>query len=90
MLKNYDGEQSLNIGLGEDVSIAEFARLVAEAIGYKGEIVLDTSKPDGMPRKLVDVARLSALGWKAKTSLRDGLALAYRSFLDEAGHRREN
>ena len=89
VLKNHDGEEALNIGLGEDVSIAEFARVVAETIGYKGEIVYDTGKPDGMPRKLVDVSRLSALGWRAKTSLREGLALAYRDFLTEAGRHRE-
>jgi GDP-L-fucose synthase len=80
-LKSYSGDGILNIGIGEDISIAEFARLVAETVGYKGNIRFDTSKPDGTPRKLVDTSRMSALGWRATTTLRDGLALAYRSFL---------
>jgi GDP-L-fucose synthase len=84
VLKNYDGEGILNIGLGSDISIAEFAREVALVIGYTGAISFDTSKPDGTPRKLVDTARLTALGWQAKTDLRTGIALAYADFLTRA------
>ena len=89
ILENYDGDQHLNIGLGEDVSIAEFARLVADTVGYEGGIVFDARKPDGTPRKLVDTSRLTALGWRARTSLREGLSLAYRHFLAEDVDRRE-
>ena len=89
VLENYDGDQHLNIGLGEDVSIADFARLVAHTVGYEGEIVFDARKPDGTPRKLVDTSRLTALGWRARTSLREGLSLAYRHFLAEDVGRRE-
>jgi GDP-L-fucose synthase len=89
VLENYDGDQHLNIGLGEDVSIADFARLVAHTVGYEGEIVFDARKPDGTPRKLVDTSRLTALGWRARTSLREGLSLAYRHFLAEDVDRRE-
>jgi GDP-L-fucose synthase len=80
VLKNYSGSQFLNIGFGEDLTIAEFARTVAEVVGFRGEIVYDTAKPDGTPRKLLDVSRLSALGWKAKVLLREGLEKAYADF----------
>src|SRR6266566_1718948 len=80
-LKNYSGPEFLNIGVGQDMSIAEFARTVADVVGYGGKITYDALKPDGTPRKLVDVSRLSALGWKAKVSLRDGLRDAYADFL---------
>jgi GDP-L-fucose synthase len=88
VLKNYDGDQHLNIGLGQDVSITDFASLVAQTVGYAGEIVFDTGEPDGTPRKLVDTSRLAALGWRAQTSLRDGLSLAYLHFLAEGVNRR--
>ena len=84
VLKNYSDAQFVNIGFGEDITIAEFARLVAEIVGFRGEIVYDTSKPDGTPRKLLDVSRLSANGWKAKVPLREGLAKAYDDFLTRA------
>ncbi len=71
----------VNIGVGEDVTIRELAELVKATVGYQGEIVLDTSKPDGTPRKLMDVSRLKALGWVPSTSLGDGMAEAYRSFM---------
>lgn len=71
----------INVGAGEDQSIAELAALVAEVIGYRGEFVYDASKPDGTPRKLLDVSRLAALGWKAHTPLRAGIDLAYRDFV---------
>lgn len=84
VLKNYSGSQFINIGLGKDLTIAEFARTVAEVVGFRGKIVYDASKPDGTPRKLVDVSRLSAMGWKAKVSLREGLGKAYAAFLTDA------
>jgi GDP-L-fucose synthase len=81
VMKAYSDEGTLNVGTGEDVTIAEFAALVAEVVGYRGRIVYDTAKPDGTPRKLLDVSRLAALGWRAQTKLRDGLARAYAAFL---------
>jgi GDP-L-fucose synthase len=80
-LKHYSGDRFLNVGTGRDVTIAEFARLVADVVGYDGGLVFDTSRPDGMPRKLLDVSGLTQLGWTARTDLRDGLAAAYRDFL---------
>ena len=75
------GLSHINIGSGEEVEIRELARLVAQAVGFEGRIAYDTSKPDGTPRKLLDTARLRALGWKPRVGLREGLALAYRDFL---------
>ena len=71
----------MNIGAGVEQSIAELATLVAEVLGYRGEFVYDAAKPDGTPRKLLDSSRLAALGWKPKTTLRQGIALAYQDFL---------
>jgi GDP-L-fucose synthase len=85
VLERYSGEPHLNVGIGEDVTIAELARLVAEAVGYEGELVFDTSRPDGTPRKLLDVAKLTALGFTARTPLRDGLKRAYSDFLAGGG-----
>jgi GDP-L-fucose synthase len=85
VMRHYDGEDSINIGVGEDVSIAELAALVAEVVGFEGRIVYDTSKPDGTPRKLLDVSRLHALGWHARTSLRVGVAATYRWYVAHAG-----
>jgi GDP-L-fucose synthase len=81
MLKHYSDKGFLNVGTGEDIPIAEFARLVAETVGYRGEFAFDTTRPDGMARKLLDVSRLAALGWSAKTDLRTGLRAAYADFL---------
>ncbi len=80
LLRHYSGGTLVNVGTGEDITIAEFARVVAKTIGYTGEIVFDPSKPDGTPRKLLDVSRLAELGWKASTSLEEGMKLAYRAF----------
>jgi GDP-L-fucose synthase len=85
VLRHYSGDGFLNVGLGKDITIAEFAALVADVVGYRGKIVFDTSKPDGTPRKLLDVSRLTQLGWQAKTPLRDGLAAAYADFLATGG-----
>jgi GDP-L-fucose synthase len=73
----------LNIGCGEDLTIRELVALVMETVGYRGSVVYDSSKPDGTPRKLLDVSRMRSLGWSPKTSLREGLGLFYRDFLKE-------
>jgi GDP-L-fucose synthase len=75
----------VNIGTGIDQTIAELAHVVAEAVGFKGRLVFDTSKPDGTPQKLLDVSRLSGLGWRARTSLMDGLVRAYDDFVGQLG-----
>ena len=81
VMQHYEGELFLNVGTGTDVSIRELAGLVREAVGYQGELVWDASKPDGTPRKLLDVSRLHALGWRARTDLRAGVAATYQWFL---------
>jgi GDP-L-fucose synthase len=80
-MKHWSAAGFINIGLGEDITIADFAKLVADTVGYKGKIEFDPARPDGAPRKLLDVSKLSALGWKAKTKLEDGLKIAYKDFL---------
>ncbi|WP_439399171.1 GDP-L-fucose synthase [Bradyrhizobium sp. PMVTL-01] len=87
LMKTYSSAELVNIGTGEDITIAEFARLVADIVGYGGEISFDTSRPDGTPRKLLDVSRLDKLGWRATTSLHDGLRRAYQSYLAETASR---
>ena len=82
LMDNYEGNEIVNVGVGEDISIKELAQKVKEVVGYEGEIQFDTSKPDGTPRKLVDVTKLNSLGWKAGTSLDMGLKNAYQWFLD--------
>jgi GDP-L-fucose synthase len=84
LMKTYSAMEMVNIGTGRDITIAEFARLVAAAVGYTGEISYDTSRPDGTPQKLLDVGRLAQLGWRASTSLEDGIRLAYRAYLSES------
>ena len=81
VLKNYSDAQFINIGFGEDITIAELARLVAEIVDFRGAIMYAPQKPDGTPRKLLDVSRLSAMGWKAKVPLREGLARTYANYL---------
>jgi GDP-L-fucose synthase len=83
LMKNYSSDRLINIGTGEDITIAEFARVVAATVGYSGEISFDPTRPDGTPRKLLDVSRLAALGWRARTSLEDGIKLAYQAYLNE-------
>jgi len=83
LMKTYSASDMVNLGPGDDIPIAEFARLVAAAVGYTGTISFDTSRPDGTPRKLLDVGRLTQLGWRARTSLQDGLKLAYQAYLNE-------
>jgi len=81
LLEQSDSTALINIGVGEDVTIRELAELVAQAVGFRGEILHDTSKPDGTPRKLLDVSRLHALGWQARTNLREGIARTYAWFV---------
>jgi GDP-L-fucose synthase len=83
LMKTYSEMDLVNIGTGEDITIAEFAHLVAATVGYAGKISYDTSRPDGTPRKLLDVSRLAKLGWRARTSLEAGLRLAYQAYLNE-------
>lgn len=83
VMERYDSSEIINIGYGEDVSIAALAALVSDVVGYSGRIVYDTSKPDGTPRKLLDVTRLRALGWSPRIPLRQGLTETYRWFLAE-------
>ncbi len=82
LLKNYSGAQFINVGTGKDVSIAEFADMVADVVGYRGKIIFDPSKPDGTPRKLLDISLLSSFGWTAEVPLREGLKKAYANFLE--------
>ena len=84
-LRAYEGEEHLNVGTGTDVTIRELAELIAETVGWSGELVFDTGKPDGMPRKLLDVSKLAGLGWTASVDLREGLGRTYRSFLETVG-----
>jgi len=81
LMNSYGGNKIVNIGTGEDITIRELADLIAEVVGCEGEIRWDATKPDGMPQKLLDVSRLRTLGWKHKTSLKDGLRLTYQDFL---------
>lgn len=82
LMNNYSGNQTVNVGTGKEITIKKLTELVSEIVGYKGSIVWDTDKPDGTPRKLLDVSKLEALGWKYKTELRDGIRLAYQDFLN--------
>ena len=81
-LDNYDEYEHINCGSGSEISIREIAEMVGRAVGYSGRIVFDSSKPDGTPRKLMDSSRLRALGWRPEISIEDGIAGAYRWFLE--------
>ncbi len=82
LINTYSGNEIVNIGVGEDLPIKELAEKIKDVVGFKGEIQFDTTKPDGTPRKLVDVTKLNSLGWKATTSLEEGLKKAYQWFLE--------
>ncbi|WP_191566667.1 GDP-L-fucose synthase [Metabacillus idriensis] len=82
LMNNYEGNEIVNVGVGEDLSIKDLAKMVKKVTGFQGKIQFDTSKPDGTPRKLVDVTKINDLGWKASTSLEEGLTKAYKWFLD--------
>jgi GDP-L-fucose synthase len=83
LMKTYSNPELVNIGTGEDITIAEFARVVAAVVGHTGQISFDPSRPDGTPRKLLDVSRLAKLGWRARTPLEEGIRLAYQAYLSE-------
>ncbi len=82
LMQNYSGEDFVNIGAGDDISIKDFAEMIAEVVGFEGRFTYDTSKPDGTPRKLVDVTRLTGLGWTSQISLREGVERTYAWFLE--------
>lgn len=82
LMRNYDGEQILNVGTGKDLSIRELAELIAGLAGFRGKIVFDASKPDGTPRKVLDISRLNALGWHPSISLQQGIAGTYQWYLE--------
>ena len=83
LMENYNEKEIINIGCGADVSIKELAVLIREITGFKGDLIFDTTKPDGTPRKLLDVTKLNNLGWHYKTELKDGIQLAYDDFLQQ-------
>lgn len=89
VMKYYSGDQFLNVGTGKEVSIREFSEIVADVVGYQGALVFDKTRPDGAPRKLLDVSRLAALGWRARTPLPEGLQAAYADFLAQGESLRE-
>ncbi len=86
VMRDYSAPEHLNVGTGTDVTIRELAALLCETIGYTGALRFDPTKPDGTPRKLLDVSRIGARGWRAKTALRDGLKRTYQDFLHETTH----
>ena len=82
LMSNYDGDQFVNVGVGNDVSIKALAEIVKETVGFEGKLIFDTSKPDGTPRKLLDVTKLNEAGWQAKIKLGEGVRSTYLWFLD--------
>jgi GDP-L-fucose synthase len=82
LMENYDGADIINVGVGQDLSIAELAKLVARVVGFPGRLTFDPRYPDGTPRKLLDVSHLTQMGWRARTSLEDGLTRTYAWFCD--------
>jgi GDP-L-fucose synthase len=88
LMESYDGEQIVNVGTGSDLSIAELAALVQRVVGYPGQLRFDHTKPDGTPRKLLDVSRLHALGWRHRITLEDGIRSTYRWFVEHAAEAR--
>ena len=83
LMKNYSDGETINVGWGEDISIADLARLIREIVGFEGEIVFNTDYPDGTPRKLLDTSRINALGWRPKIGLREGIAQTYSWFQEQ-------
>ena len=82
LMNNYSGDETVNVGTGKELSIKELTELVAKVVGYEGEIQWDSTKPDGTPRKLLDVSKLENLGWKYTVELEEGVKLAYQDFLE--------
>ena len=87
-MQQYESEDLVNVGWGADVSIRELAELMRDIVGYSGELSFDPSKPDGTPRKLLDVTRLNALGWRPRIRLREGIESTYRWFCNATGELR--
>ena len=87
LMDNYDGDETVNAGTGKELTIRELTETVADVIGYRGEILWDTTRPNGTPRKLLDVSKATALGWTYRTELRDGIRLAYEDFLSNPSRR---
>jgi GDP-L-fucose synthase len=83
LMNHYNEPELINIGTGEDLSIADLARLVQKIVGFTGRLIFDSSKPDGTPRKLMDVSKLHSHGWKHKIELEEGILLAYQDFLQK-------
>jgi GDP-L-fucose synthase len=81
-MNNYSGDETVNVGTGKELSIKELTELVAKVVGYEGEIQWDSTKPDGTPRKLLDVSKLENLGWKYTVELEEGIKLSYQDFLE--------
>ena len=82
LMNNYSGNETVNAGSGQEFSIKELAEMIAKIVGYEGEILWDTSKPNGTPRKLLDLSKATELGWTAKTQIEDGIRLTYKDFLN--------
>ena len=86
LLENYDSPEIINVGWGEDISIRELAGLICDIVGFQGELAWDASKPDGTPRKLLDVSKLRSLGWRPTITLREGIAGTYEWFLQNCAN----
>lgn len=85
LMNNYDGKEIINIGTGEDISIFQLSELIRRIVGYEGKVIFDTNKPDGTPKKLLDVSKLNGLGWQHKYSLEDGISATYKNYIKNAG-----
>ncbi len=90
LMENYSGETPINVGTGEEFSMLELAKMICEVTGFEGEIVLDPTKPDGMPRRFCDSSRIHEMGWRAGVPMRKGLERMYEDFLRQRAERREN
>jgi GDP-L-fucose synthase len=88
LLENYDDEVAINVGVGEDIAIKDLAELIRGVVGFEGDVIWDSTKPDGTPRKLLDVSRIAALGWRPEISLEDGIRSTYEWFVKSSGHER--
>ena len=83
MENNYISEGVYNVGTGKDISIKNLAELICQILNYKGKIIFNSDKPDGTPKKLLDVSKLGSLGWRYKTSIEDGIKLTYKAFMSQ-------
>jgi GDP-L-fucose synthase len=88
LIENYDNDVAVNLGVGEDIAIKDLAELIKEVVGFEGDIQWDSSKPDGTPRKLLDISRITSLGWKSQVSLADGIRSTYQWFLENSSNER--